>query len=230
MFFADFCSNVVSSFTALGVPILCWGVLCYHKPHLSPPSPPSLSLWPHLQTFYLTAHLFLTYTKIWAILQSTYHSLIPTHLVPQPCWAGQSYSRGRHCKAKKVMLYTIYISAANGSEIIWNKELSFKSVRSKQQKQQAWSNASASNVKNLQLPQNFARKIVAHSRKYNHATLLFHQPSWLPVKLCQTAFISERLSYSIQVCKQPRSYLFKWHPKAWLPASVIPLKFHCLDR
>lgn len=96
------------------VPILCWGVLCYHKPHLSPP-PLSLSL------FGLTSRPFIwpltcswPMRNLWAILQSTNHSLLPTHLVPQSCWAGQSCSRGRHCKSKKVVLYKIYISVANG--------------------------------------------------------------------------------------------------------------------
>ena len=45
-----------------------------------------------------------------------------------------------------------------------------------------WSNTSASNIKKLQLIQNFAAKIITKSGKFDHATPLLRQLNWLPVK------------------------------------------------
>ena len=47
-----------------------------------------------------------------------------------------------------------------------------------------WSNTSSTNIKKLQLIQNFACKIITGSRKYDHVTPLLHQLNWLSV--CQT--------------------------------------------
>ena len=45
-----------------------------------------------------------------------------------------------------------------------------------------WSNSSTQNINKLQSIQNFARKIVTCSRKFDHVTPLLRQLNWLPVK------------------------------------------------
>ena len=45
-----------------------------------------------------------------------------------------------------------------------------------------WSNTSTQNINKLQSIQNFARKIVTSSRKFDHVTPLLCQLNWLPVK------------------------------------------------
>ena len=45
-----------------------------------------------------------------------------------------------------------------------------------------WSNTSATNIKKLQLAQNFASKIITNSKKYDHATPSLRQLNWLPIK------------------------------------------------
>ena len=54
----------------------------------------------------------------------------------------------------------------------------------------------------------YLRKMVTNSRKYDHVKC----STFVRVQLatCQTAFISERLSYGRRVFKQPRSYLIMW--------------------
>lgn len=54
-----------------------------------------------------------------------------------------------------------------------------------------WSNSAASNIKKLQLVQNFACKIVTGSRKYYHA------PAPVAMAASQTAVTPERLCYGI---------------------------------
>jgi len=45
-----------------------------------------------------------------------------------------------------------------------------------------WSNTAEKNVNKLQLVQNFAARIVANKRKYDHVTLILRSLNWLPVK------------------------------------------------
>ena len=45
-----------------------------------------------------------------------------------------------------------------------------------------WSNTSTQNINKLQSIQNFVRKIVTSSRKFDHVTPLLRQLKWLPVK------------------------------------------------
>ena len=50
-----------------------------------------------------------------------------------------------------------------------------------------WSNTSTTNIKKLQLVQNFACKIVTKTRKFDHVTPLLRELNWL----CRSAFIFE---------------------------------------
>ena len=45
-----------------------------------------------------------------------------------------------------------------------------------------WSNTAKKNVNKLQLVQNFATRIVANKRKYDHVTPILRSLNWLPVK------------------------------------------------
>ena len=45
-----------------------------------------------------------------------------------------------------------------------------------------WSNTSQSNIAKVQAVQNFARRIVSGSKKYDHVTPILKQLNWLPVK------------------------------------------------
>ena len=54
----------------------------------------------------------------------------------------------------------------------------------------------------------YLRKIVTNSRKYDHVKCRTFAQAQLAT--CQTALISERLSYDRKVFKQPGSYLFMW--------------------
>lgn len=132
-FFADFCFNVVSSFTALGPCLVLGSPLLSQAPPLSP-TPLSLSLWPHLQTFYLTAHLFLTYAKfmgyftIYVPFLASYSSR-PTTLLSR----AKLFQRTALQELKSCAVQNLHKCSKWGTEIIWNKEFSFKSVRSKQQ-------------------------------------------------------------------------------------------------
>ena len=45
-----------------------------------------------------------------------------------------------------------------------------------------WANTSDSNIKKLQLVQNFAARIIAGARKFDHITPYFQQLGWLSVK------------------------------------------------
>ena len=45
-----------------------------------------------------------------------------------------------------------------------------------------WSNTAKKNVNKLQLVQNFAARIVANKRKYDHVTPMLKSLNWLPIK------------------------------------------------
>ena len=45
-----------------------------------------------------------------------------------------------------------------------------------------WANTSDSNIKKLQLVQNFAVRIITGARKFDHITPHLHELEWLPVK------------------------------------------------
>ena len=45
-----------------------------------------------------------------------------------------------------------------------------------------WSNTSSSNTNILQAVQNFARRIITNTRKFDHITPALHQIGWLPVR------------------------------------------------
>ena len=54
-----------------------------------------------------------------------------------------------------------------------------------------WSNTSTTNIKKLQLVQNFACKIVTKTRKFDHVTPLLRELDWLSV---DQLYFSEPLS------------------------------------
>ena len=69
-----------------------------------------------------------------------------------------------------------------------------------------WSNTTDTNIKKLQCVQNFAARIIANTRKYDHITPVLKSLKWTPVKTnlhfrdavlafkCMTDMVSEYLS------------------------------------